>query len=354
MIQTVFISYLLADEELDELVEGRVYPMRLPQRESLPAIVYQVIANTPENTLEGDRNVGSVSVQFTCWSKTYAEAQQVAAELRRVMGTIKVLHPTTGLILDGEDPDTKALGVISTFELWDGAPSPDGFRYASSNGDIDRHGVTLASAIVTDGFYMVFKNGSVMKEGAGNGFTLNVARDRVIFEEQLGIGEDLDEVLVIFQAAEGPAFERVEFNGTDNPNGITLDPAMMEDGFHSMALNGTFSKEGDRYEIDPSLAEVVFLEALQSDDEGIFTYQTTSTPMFEKVPFDADSAPNSVSLPSAIIDGGLYMVVINGRITKEGVTGRFTVSAGRDTILFNQPLETGDDKDEGIVIYQIS
>lgn len=354
MIQTVVVSYLLADEELSEIVGTRIYPLRLPQRETLPAVVYQVITNAPINTLDGDRGVDNVSLQLSCWAQTYAQAQALAAEVRRVIGGIDILRPTIESLFDGEDQETKSYRVILNFALWDGMPSPNSFQYVTSNGGIDPLGVSLPFPVVTNGYYLVFKNGAVMKEGEDAGFYFNEARDHITFVEALGTGDDLDEILVIFQAADGPEFSRIEFNGAEDPNGFDVDPPLIEDGYHAVTLNGTFSKEGDRYQIDPALDHIDFLTALEVDDEGILVYQSSVTPTFEIVNFNGDDNPSEVDLPSAIVEGGLYHIIINGRIAKEGISGRFTLNDARDKVLFNQPLEGGDDKDEGFVIYQSS
>lgn len=354
MIQTVVVFNLLADEELSELVGTRVFPMRIPQKQPIPAVVYQVISDNPVNTFDGDRSVDSITLQVSCWASTYAEAQELAAAVRRIISGISAIAPVVDSIIDDEDPETRNYRVILNFSLWNGLLSPDGFRYITSSGDADRTGVALPSAVVTDGFYLVFKNGQVMKEGEDAGFYFNESRDRVIFVEQLGQGEDLDEVLVIYQPVDGPEFERVEFNGTDNPDYIDLPSNVIEDGYYALVINGKFSKEGDRYEIDPGLGRVNFLGSLEADDEGVFVYQKTATPTFARVLFNGDDDPDEVSLPSEIIAGGLYIVVVNGFIAKEGSSGRYMVNFGRNKILFNQSLEGGDDKDEGFVIYQDS
>lgn len=68
--------------------------------------------------------------------------------------------------------------------------------------------------------------------------------------------------------------------------------------------------------------------------------------------FEGDGIKTEIGLPAAIAANGFYLVVLNGRIAKEGAGFTFTISAGRDKVIFNTPLLGGTYKDVGIIIYQ--
>jgi hypothetical protein len=91
----------------------RIYPGRLPQGVTLPALVYQLVPSEgPTYAHEGDLGLDRVRVQFDCWADTYDGAMTLFTELRSaisgfrgIWGDVDVGH----CLLDGwqDDEDTK-------------------------------------------------------------------------------------------------------------------------------------------------------------------------------------------------------------------------------------------------------
>jgi hypothetical protein len=94
-------------------VGTRVYPERLPQDVTLPALVYQLIRSEgPTYAHEGDVGLDRIRVQFDCWADTYDGAMALFSELRSLIsgfrgawGDVEVGH----CLLEGwqDDEDTK-------------------------------------------------------------------------------------------------------------------------------------------------------------------------------------------------------------------------------------------------------
>ena len=59
--------------------------------------------------------------------------------------------------------------------------------------------VDLPEAIADNGFYLITLNGRIAKEGAGNTYTINSARNKITFNEVLNGGDYPDEGLIIYQ-----------------------------------------------------------------------------------------------------------------------------------------------------------
>ncbi len=64
---------------------NRVYPMRLPQTVTLPAVTYQVISETDLLAHDGPVGLLTPNIQVDCWGSTPKAAWQMADELRQAL-----------------------------------------------------------------------------------------------------------------------------------------------------------------------------------------------------------------------------------------------------------------------------
>lgn len=85
------------------LISTRCYPAQLPQRPTLPAVVYQRISGTPQ---KGSTALRDARYQFSCWGSTYASAQSLAAQVRAALE-------------EHTDATSKWTRVISEFDDFD-------------------------------------------------------------------------------------------------------------------------------------------------------------------------------------------------------------------------------------------
>lgn len=85
MIGQAIHARLKAHAGTSALVESRVYPLRLPEGPTYPAIRYQVIG-APRTHLMGDSADASIGVhsrvQVDCFAETYAGVRAVAEQVR--------------------------------------------------------------------------------------------------------------------------------------------------------------------------------------------------------------------------------------------------------------------------------
>jgi hypothetical protein len=80
-LESELVQYLTANPGLAALVGTRIYPLRFPQRVTLPAIRYQVISTIGQVAHTGPSGLRMYRVQLTAAAATYDAAAQAAAAL---------------------------------------------------------------------------------------------------------------------------------------------------------------------------------------------------------------------------------------------------------------------------------
>lgn len=73
---------LIADTAVKAIIVARVYPDRLPQSPTLPAVVYNVVSGVDECHLGGLVGVAHARVQVDCYATTRAAANALATAVR--------------------------------------------------------------------------------------------------------------------------------------------------------------------------------------------------------------------------------------------------------------------------------
>jgi len=111
MFETHLYNYL---SQAGTSASARVYPRRLPQGVTLPAITYALVSSGIEYQSAGQSSLETPRYQLDCWGATYLAAKTLAEELkarlsgfRGQMGTKTV----TAAFIEGEreddDPETQ-------------------------------------------------------------------------------------------------------------------------------------------------------------------------------------------------------------------------------------------------------
>ena len=79
-------THLIADSPVTALVVARIYPIKLPQSPTYPAITYEIISDIPHRSLDGDSDLERVRARVHCWGETYTEAVDLARKVRTAVG----------------------------------------------------------------------------------------------------------------------------------------------------------------------------------------------------------------------------------------------------------------------------
>lgn len=73
------------------LTEGsviKVFPLEIPQRTSLPAVVYSVVSNTPHDDKDGPSTFDQVRVQVDSYARTYNDCADLASKVRDALDRV--------------------------------------------------------------------------------------------------------------------------------------------------------------------------------------------------------------------------------------------------------------------------
>lgn len=74
---------LTEDATVGGLVAERVYPRKLPQTPTLPAISYSIISDVPN--MESNTELSDVRIQLDCWAATYAGSRALAIAAKQAL-----------------------------------------------------------------------------------------------------------------------------------------------------------------------------------------------------------------------------------------------------------------------------
>jgi hypothetical protein len=96
-------AHLLGDTAIAALVAARVYPLRLPQKPVLPAIVLTQISSHRSKHLRGAEALARARYQVDAWAATFDAADALGTLCRRR------LNGYAGTWTDGESPETAVL-----------------------------------------------------------------------------------------------------------------------------------------------------------------------------------------------------------------------------------------------------
>ncbi len=128
LIEVALANQLLANTGVAALVSTRVYPVRLPQGGTYPAITYSKVSGSRIRTMGSHEDSANPRVQVSCWGKTYADAKGLANAVRialdRFSGTLGGMGgvDVSAILLENEldldDPETKLYHVPLDFLVW--------------------------------------------------------------------------------------------------------------------------------------------------------------------------------------------------------------------------------------------
>jgi hypothetical protein len=118
MIQKDIYSALIGTPGVQMLVGSRVYPAKLPEKITLPAVAYQMSLDTAVNSLSGDSGLDIFRLEVACWATSYAGAQDVAKAVREALIDAPGFNLLTESQDDDQDLDTMNYAVILVFSVW--------------------------------------------------------------------------------------------------------------------------------------------------------------------------------------------------------------------------------------------
>lgn len=103
-------AYLLDDATISAAVGGvRIYPIKLPQGQTLASIVYSRISGQGDHHMEGASGLNRTRMQIDCWAPTADAADLLARQVKERIDGYR------GSMLWGEDSPAEAIVVQGIF-----------------------------------------------------------------------------------------------------------------------------------------------------------------------------------------------------------------------------------------------
>lgn len=104
---------------MSALVGSRIYPLRLPERPTLPAIRYQRISTDPADSHSGSSGLEHVRVQLGVHAATYASAEAVAAAIKTALDAVGSAGPgQASFVVNDTDLDVEQTeGVLRIVDV---------------------------------------------------------------------------------------------------------------------------------------------------------------------------------------------------------------------------------------------
>jgi hypothetical protein len=101
-------------------VSNRIYPLRLPEGVTLPAVAWEVVSNFPEADHSGDAGLEMARLRYKVFGSNYASAKTVADSIRGLNGTTGTT--VKSIFVDNKftliDPPTGLPFIVVDLVVW--------------------------------------------------------------------------------------------------------------------------------------------------------------------------------------------------------------------------------------------
>ena len=94
-IEKALVNLLNTDTDVNAKVGSRIFPVFVPNGQSLPAITYQEVSGVRDNVMVGASGLVQARYQINCWTKTYREARELADLVRIALSPDNDSYPKT-------------------------------------------------------------------------------------------------------------------------------------------------------------------------------------------------------------------------------------------------------------------
>lgn len=116
-------AYLSQSVLLTDKVSTRIYPNVAETGTAEPYVVYTIVSDVPEYTLDGNTQLSQKRVQISVWGTKYLTVHQVSKIIDDLMDDWHETDTTIGSTrknnsVDRHEPTTKFHGVISDYMVF--------------------------------------------------------------------------------------------------------------------------------------------------------------------------------------------------------------------------------------------
>ena len=116
---------LRGDAGVGAIADDRIYPHKLPQNPTFPAITYSRVSGAREKVLKGLSGLARPTLQYDCWAERYTEVKSLADAVRAAFdgyqGTVRSVRIDRIQILnevDDFDTEVHIYRVSQDYEVF--------------------------------------------------------------------------------------------------------------------------------------------------------------------------------------------------------------------------------------------
>lgn len=102
-------AYLLADAAIAAIVGTRIHPVKLPQGQTQPSIVYSRVSGLGDNHMHGPSGLSRPRIQIDCWAQSVDTAASLANLVKERIDGFR------GSMLWGENSPEEAIVIQGIF-----------------------------------------------------------------------------------------------------------------------------------------------------------------------------------------------------------------------------------------------
>lgn len=104
-LEGALYSKLSTTAAITALVSTRIYPVKLPEAVTYPAVTYQFVAGRSIQAQSPGGHAGHATVQITAWADSYKAARNILAAILHAIDGQKFTLDGTDVTVTGKDGD---------------------------------------------------------------------------------------------------------------------------------------------------------------------------------------------------------------------------------------------------------
>lgn len=118
MIEADIRTALLGSSAVMSIVEERIAALTMPEGESAPYVVYQLVAGNREGSMISGGCLRNGRFQLSCFSNDYLQAKALAEAVQNAIEDYEGFDSVFISDRDLQDPTTKLYYVVLEYSIW--------------------------------------------------------------------------------------------------------------------------------------------------------------------------------------------------------------------------------------------
>lgn len=82
VFEEALLNHLKNNIDINQKVNGRIYPLVIPQKSEFPVITYTKVSGERLHSLSGDTGATRPFFQISCWADRYSDVKDLAQKVR--------------------------------------------------------------------------------------------------------------------------------------------------------------------------------------------------------------------------------------------------------------------------------